>query len=84
MLNQSRILIIDDDPLIRLLVSTTLQSIGLQTTEACSGEEGLEYFHKLRCGCHLVGCHDARGHEWFFKPVTTTSVICQTVFIYLY
>lgn len=44
MLNQPRILIIDDDPLIRLLVSTTLQSIGLQTTEACSGEEGLESF----------------------------------------
>jgi diguanylate cyclase (GGDEF)-like protein len=44
MLNQPRILIIDDDPLIRLLVATTLQSIGLQTAEAISGEDGLQSF----------------------------------------
>lgn len=42
--DQYHILIIDDDPLIRLLVATALQAVGLQTTEAASGEEGLKQF----------------------------------------
>ena len=44
--NQAHILIIDDDPMIRLLVATALQAIGLRTTEAASGEEGLDLFKK--------------------------------------
>ena len=36
------IIVIDDDPLIRTLVSTALQANGMQTTEATSGEQGLE------------------------------------------
>ena len=38
---QSTVIIIDDDPLIRLVVSKTLQAAGLLTFEAVSGEEGL-------------------------------------------
>lgn len=38
------ILVIDDDPMIRLLVARALQSIGMQTIEAASGEAGLHLF----------------------------------------
>jgi diguanylate cyclase len=38
------IIVIDDDPLIRTLVSSALQANGMQTTEATSGEQGLELF----------------------------------------
>ncbi|MEQ1544334.1 EAL domain-containing protein [Methyloglobulus sp.] len=44
MQDPSHIIIIDDDPLIRLLVAKALQATGLQTTEAASGEEGLKLF----------------------------------------
>lgn len=39
-----RILIIDDDPMIRLLVATSLQNAGLATQEAANAEEGLRHF----------------------------------------
>jgi diguanylate cyclase (GGDEF)-like protein len=39
-----RILIIDDDPVIRLLSATALQAAGLQIAEFASGEEGLQHF----------------------------------------
>ena len=54
MLDQARILIIDDDPLIRLLVSTTIQSIGLLAIEACCGEEGLELFKSSKADAVLL------------------------------
>jgi diguanylate cyclase len=44
MQNQPYILIIDDDPVIRILVVKALQAVGLQTVEAASGEEGLRLF----------------------------------------
>jgi diguanylate cyclase len=44
MQGQNHILIIDDDPLIRLLVASALQMVGLRTTEAVSGEQGLALF----------------------------------------
>ena len=46
MQSQSHILIIDDDPVIRLLASMALQAVGLLTTEAVSGEEGLRLFEE--------------------------------------
>ena len=42
--DQSHILIIDDDPFIRRLAAKALQENDMQTTEAASGEEGLELF----------------------------------------
>lgn len=42
--DQAHILIIDDDPVIRLLVAKALQAIGLRTSEAGSGEDGLRLF----------------------------------------
>lgn len=65
MLDQPRILIIDDDPLIRLLVSTTLQSIGLQTTEACSGEEGLNSFMSFGADAVLLDVMMPGGMDGF-------------------
>ena len=44
--DQPRILIIDDDPVIRVLVAKTLQSAGLRTAEAPGGEEGLRLFEQ--------------------------------------
>jgi diguanylate cyclase (GGDEF)-like protein len=42
MQNEAHILIIDDDSLIRLVVAEALQSAGMRTSEAASGEEGLK------------------------------------------
>lgn len=42
--DQPSIIIIDDDPLIRLLMAKALQAVGLQTIETGSGEEGLRLF----------------------------------------
>ena len=44
MSDQAHILIIDDDPLIRRLVAKTIQNEGMRTTDAASGEEGVEIF----------------------------------------
>jgi diguanylate cyclase len=42
----SHILIIDDDPVIRLLAVKAIQAAGLRTSEAASGEEGLRLFQQ--------------------------------------
>lgn len=39
-------MVIDDDPLIRFMISTTLEAIGFTTIEASSGEEGMEMYHR--------------------------------------
>lgn len=44
MKNNASILVIDDDPLIRFMVSTTLAAVGFTSREAASGEEGLRLF----------------------------------------
>ena len=54
MSQQSTVLIIDDDPLIRLVVSKTLQAAGLITIEAVSGEDGLQLFKEKKAGAILL------------------------------
>jgi diguanylate cyclase len=44
MKNNACILVIDDDPLIRFMISTTLAVIGFSTIEAASGEQGMDLF----------------------------------------
>ncbi len=51
---QSTVIIIDDDPLIRLVVSKTLQAAGLLTFEAVSGEEGLALFKEKKADAILL------------------------------
>ncbi len=51
---QSSVIIIDDDPLIRLVVSKTLQAAGLLTFEAVSGEEGLALFKEKKADAILL------------------------------
>lgn len=63
--DQHRILIIDDDPLIRLLVATALQSVGLQTTEASSGEEGLKLFAESGADAVLLDVTMPSGMDGF-------------------
>jgi diguanylate cyclase len=46
MQDPSHIIVIDDDPLIRLVVVMALQAAGLITSEAASGEEGLRLFNE--------------------------------------
>lgn len=46
MLDPSHIIVIDDDPMVRMIVTQALQASGLQTTEAASGEQGLDLFLK--------------------------------------
>lgn len=54
MSQQSTVLIIDDDPLIRLVVSKTLQAAGLITIEAVSGEDGLQLFKEKKADAILL------------------------------
>ncbi len=54
MSQQSTVIIIDDDPLIRLLVSKTLQAAHLNTIEAASGEEGLRFFKEKKVDAILL------------------------------
>lgn len=54
MQSQPLILIIDDDPVVRLLATTALQLVGLQTTEAASGEEGLKLFEEYGADAILL------------------------------
>ncbi len=54
MSQQSTVIIIDDDPLIRLVVSKTLQAAGLITVEATSGEEGLQLFKEKKADAILL------------------------------
>ncbi len=54
MSKQSTVIIIDDDPLIRLVVSKTLQAAGLNTVEAASGEEGLRIFKENKIDAILL------------------------------
>ncbi len=44
MKNNASILVIDDDPLIRYMISTTLAAIGFSTIEAANGEEGMDLY----------------------------------------
>ncbi len=54
MSQQSTVIIIDDDPLIRLVVSKTLQAAGLITIEATSGEQGLQLFKEKKADAILL------------------------------
>ena len=47
MKDQYQIIVIDDDPLIRLVVAMALQAVGITTIEAKSGEEGLRLFKEM-------------------------------------
>jgi diguanylate cyclase (GGDEF)-like protein len=51
---QATVIIIDDDPLIRLLVSKALQAVSLNTIEATSGEEGLRLFKEKKADAILL------------------------------
>jgi diguanylate cyclase len=65
MTNQSHILIIDDDPLIRRLVAKFFQIVGMQTTEAASGEEGLEVFLERGADAILLDVMMPNGMDGF-------------------
>jgi diguanylate cyclase (GGDEF)-like protein len=65
MRDQSHIIVIDDDPLIRLLVAKSLQAIGLQTTEAGSGEEGLKLFLEHGADAILLDVMMPNGMDGF-------------------
>ena len=42
------LLIVDDDPMIRLVARQTLESVGFEIVEAECGEDGIEAFGRLR------------------------------------
>lgn len=61
----AHIIIIDDDPMIRLLVASALQSVGLQTKEAASGEEGLQLFKQHGASAILLDVVMPDGMDGF-------------------
>ena len=54
MKDQTHIIVIDDDPLIRLVVTMALQAAGFTTSEAASGEEGLQLFNQMGADAVLL------------------------------
>ncbi len=65
MQSQPHILIIDDEPIIRLLTSRALEMIGLKTTEAVSGEEGLRLFQEHGADAILLDVMMPGGMDGF-------------------
>jgi diguanylate cyclase (GGDEF)-like protein len=66
----SKILIIDDDPSVRLVVKNSLQLLGHEVTVAANGEEGLTKAKQLRP--HLIIC------DWMM-PVINGLEVCRQV-----
>jgi diguanylate cyclase len=63
--DQPRILIIDDDPLIRLLVSKTIENEEMQTMVASSGEEGLALLQQQGADVVLLDVVMPNGMDGF-------------------
>ncbi|MFI3137813.1 MAG: EAL domain-containing protein [Methylococcaceae bacterium] len=59
------IIVIDDDPLIRLVAVKVLQTVGLKTTEAASGEEGLQFFAEYGADAILLDVMMPDGMDGF-------------------
>ena len=82
-MNNAGILIIDDEPQIRKLLTITLESNGYRVSEAVTGREGI-----IQAASHTpdlvlldLGLPDQSGHEvlknlrsWYGKPVIILSV----------
>lgn len=82
-MNNSGILIIDDEPQIRKLLTITLESNGYQVREAATGRDGI-----IQAASHApdlvlldLGLPDQSGHDvlrnlrsWYGKPVIILSV----------
>jgi diguanylate cyclase (GGDEF)-like protein len=65
MKDQAHIIVIDDDPMIRLVVAMALQSVSLTTSEAASGEEGLKLFSELGADAILLDVMMPNGMDGF-------------------
>lgn len=65
MKDQTHIIVIDDDPLIRLVVTMALQAVGLTTSEAVSGEEGLQLFNEKGADAVLLDVMMPDGMDGF-------------------
>ena len=68
--SMARILIIDDDPSVRLVIKNSLQLMGHEVTVASDGEEGLMKAHSERP--HLIIC------DWMM-PVINGLEVCRQV-----
>lgn len=65
MKDQTHIIVIDDDPLIRLVVTMALQAVGISTSEAVSGEEGLQLFNEKGADAILLDVMMPDGMDGF-------------------
>ena len=61
----ARVLVIDDDVTVRMLMRAALQKVGLDVTLAVGGVEGLRLFNEQRCDLVMldVDMPDLSGHE---------------------
>ena len=82
-MNNTSILIIEDEAQIRKLLTITLQSNDYKVIEACTGKEGISVVasHSPDLVLLDLGLPDQSGHEvlrhireWFGKPIIIVSV----------
>ena len=57
----SRVLVVDDDAFVRMVVSEALRQSGLEVCEAESGAQALEIFGTLKPDLVVLDVHDARA-----------------------
>jgi two-component system KDP operon response regulator KdpE len=82
-MNSPSVLVVDDEPQIRKLLSITLQAQGYEVREAANGKEGLALVanHPPALVLLDLGLPDQNGHEvlkhlreWFSSPIIILSV----------
>jgi CheY-like chemotaxis protein len=59
----ANVLIVDDDPSIRQTIEVIVNSVGMRTLTASSGEEALELCNRQSVDLVLPRC-PAAGHQW--------------------
>jgi DNA-binding response OmpR family regulator len=81
----AKILIVDDEPHLRLLYETELRRAGYETMTACDGEQGLEYVETMKpdlviLDIRMAGMDGVEVLQRILDRDTTIPVILNTAY----
>jgi DNA-binding response OmpR family regulator len=81
----AKILIVDDEPHLRLLYETELRRAGYETMTACNGEQGLEYVETMKpdlviLDIRMAGMDGVETLQRILDRDTTIPVILNTAY----